>query len=161
MGCVRLLLCAFDLTFPDSGGSERVRGSCRRFSKPADRCHRGEVARAGGAGPVRAHASSSRARNRASTGRQHPDPIRGSVHRTAPSHPNSERFLAKRIDASTVEIDAGHLSLISHPQEVAELILQAARAGAASGDRHDRDAPKLASRSEPIDPALEATDVAR
>jgi len=42
--------------------------------------------------------------------------------------PELERFLAKRMDASTVEIDAGHLSLVSHPQEVADLILQAARA---------------------------------
>jgi hypothetical protein len=36
------------------------------------------------------------------------------------------------MDASTVEIDAGHLSLISHPQEVADLILQAARVARAS-----------------------------
>jgi pimeloyl-ACP methyl ester carboxylesterase len=41
--------------------------------------------------------------------------------------PKLERFLATRMDASTIEIDAGHLSLISHPQEVADLILQAAR----------------------------------
>jgi pimeloyl-ACP methyl ester carboxylesterase len=70
--------------------------------------------------------------------------------------PELERFLAKRMDASTVEIDAGHLSLVSHPQEVADLILQAARVARASGDVHDRDVPNLASRSEPINQAPEA-----
>jgi pimeloyl-ACP methyl ester carboxylesterase len=48
-----------------------------------------------------------------------------------------ERFLAKRMDASTIEIDAGHLSLISHPQEVADLIMRAARSAGASGDQSD------------------------
>ena len=70
--------------------------------------------------------------------------------------PELERFLAKRMDASTVEIDAGHLSLVSHPQEVADLILQAARVARASGDVHDRDVPNLASRSEPRNQAPEA-----
>jgi pimeloyl-ACP methyl ester carboxylesterase len=41
-------------------------------------------------------------------------------------NPDLERFLAKRMDATTVELDAGHLSLVSHPNEVAELILAAA-----------------------------------
>lgn len=59
--------------------------------------------------------------------------------------PELERFLAKRMDASTVEIDAGHLSLISHPDEVAELILRAARAA----------------RSRPTNEAPAAIDVAR
>jgi pimeloyl-ACP methyl ester carboxylesterase len=72
-----------------------------------------------------------------------------------------ERFLAKRMDASTIEIDAGHLSLISHPQEVADLILQAAQAARTSGDRRDRDSPNLASSSEPRNQAPDATDVAR
>jgi pimeloyl-ACP methyl ester carboxylesterase len=40
--------------------------------------------------------------------------------------PELERFLAKRMNATTVELDAGHLSLVSHPQEIAELILAAA-----------------------------------
>jgi pimeloyl-ACP methyl ester carboxylesterase len=42
--------------------------------------------------------------------------------------PELQRFLAKRMKASTVELDAGHLSLVSRPQEVADLILAAARA---------------------------------
>ena len=41
-------------------------------------------------------------------------------------NPDLERFLAKRINATTVEFDAGHLSLVSHPKEVADLILAAA-----------------------------------
>ncbi len=42
-------------------------------------------------------------------------------------NPDLERFMAKRMGARTVELDAGHLSLVSHPVEVASLILQAAR----------------------------------
>ena len=41
-------------------------------------------------------------------------------------NPDLERFLAKRMNATTVEIEAGHLSLVSHPKEVADLILAAA-----------------------------------
>ena len=41
-------------------------------------------------------------------------------------NPDFERFLAKRMSATTIELDAGHLSLVSHPKEVAELILKAA-----------------------------------
>jgi pimeloyl-ACP methyl ester carboxylesterase len=42
--------------------------------------------------------------------------------------PDLERFMAKRMGATTIEVKASHLSLISHPQEIADLILQAARA---------------------------------
>ena len=41
--------------------------------------------------------------------------------------PDLERFLAKRMGATTVQIDSGHLSLITHPDEVTQLILEAAR----------------------------------
>lgn len=41
-------------------------------------------------------------------------------------NPDLERFLAKRMHATTVELEAGHLSLVSHPREVANLILAAA-----------------------------------
>jgi len=41
-------------------------------------------------------------------------------------NPDLERFLAKRMNATTVELDAGHLSLVSRPQEIADLILAAA-----------------------------------
>src|SRR6266446_2740583 len=40
--------------------------------------------------------------------------------------PDLERFLAKRMNATTVELEAGHLSLVSHPKEIADLILAAA-----------------------------------
>src|SRR5262245_14276979 len=41
-------------------------------------------------------------------------------------NPDFERFLAKRMNATTVELDAGHLSLVSKPDQVADLILAAA-----------------------------------
>jgi pimeloyl-ACP methyl ester carboxylesterase len=41
-------------------------------------------------------------------------------------NPDLERFLAKRMNANTVELEAGHLSMVSHPKEVADLILAAA-----------------------------------
>jgi pimeloyl-ACP methyl ester carboxylesterase len=40
--------------------------------------------------------------------------------------PDLERFLAARMKAETVELDTGHLSLITHPREIADLILAAA-----------------------------------
>lgn len=42
--------------------------------------------------------------------------------------PELQRFLAERMQATTVEIDSGHLSLISHPREVTQLILDAVHA---------------------------------
>jgi pimeloyl-ACP methyl ester carboxylesterase len=41
-------------------------------------------------------------------------------------NPDLERFMAKRMDAKTIEVKAGHLALISHPDEIAHLILEAA-----------------------------------
>jgi pimeloyl-ACP methyl ester carboxylesterase len=41
-------------------------------------------------------------------------------------NPDLERFLAKRMNATTIELDAGHLSLVSQPKEIADLILAAA-----------------------------------
>lgn len=40
--------------------------------------------------------------------------------------PELERFLAKRMNAHTIELASGHLSLLSHPDEIADLILHAA-----------------------------------
>jgi pimeloyl-ACP methyl ester carboxylesterase len=42
-------------------------------------------------------------------------------------NPDLERFMAKRMGATTIEVKSSHLSLISHPQEITDLILQAAR----------------------------------
>jgi pimeloyl-ACP methyl ester carboxylesterase len=41
-------------------------------------------------------------------------------------NPDLERFMAKRMGARTIEVKASHLSLISHPDEIARLILEAA-----------------------------------
>ncbi len=41
-------------------------------------------------------------------------------------NPDLERFMAKRMGATTIELRASHVSLISHPQEIADLILKAA-----------------------------------
>ena len=40
--------------------------------------------------------------------------------------PDLERFMAKRMGATTIELKASHLSLISHPEEITQLILNAA-----------------------------------
>ena len=41
-------------------------------------------------------------------------------------NPDLERFMAKRMGAKTIEVKASHLSLISHPKEISQLILEAA-----------------------------------
>jgi pimeloyl-ACP methyl ester carboxylesterase len=41
-------------------------------------------------------------------------------------NPDLERFMAKRMGAKTIEVDSSHLSLISHPDVIARLILEAA-----------------------------------
>jgi pimeloyl-ACP methyl ester carboxylesterase len=41
--------------------------------------------------------------------------------------PDLERFMAKRMGARTIEVKASHLSLISRPDEIAALILEAAQ----------------------------------
>jgi pimeloyl-ACP methyl ester carboxylesterase len=41
-------------------------------------------------------------------------------------NPEFERFLANRMKATTIEVDSGHLSLVSHPKEIAALIVAAA-----------------------------------
>ena len=40
-------------------------------------------------------------------------------------NPDLERFMAKRMGAKTIEVKASHLSLISHPDEITRLILEA------------------------------------
>jgi pimeloyl-ACP methyl ester carboxylesterase len=41
-------------------------------------------------------------------------------------NPDLQRFMAKRMGAKTIEVKASHLSLISHPDEITRLILEAA-----------------------------------
>lgn len=43
-------------------------------------------------------------------------------------NPDLERFMAKRMGAKTIELTSSHLSLISHPDEIAGLIVEASRA---------------------------------
>ena len=45
-------------------------------------------------------------------------------------NPDLERFMAKRMGAKTIEVKSSHLSLVSHPNEIARLILEAAGQGA-------------------------------
>jgi hypothetical protein len=40
--------------------------------------------------------------------------------------------MAARMKATTIEVDTGHLSLVSHPQQISDLILSAARGEAKS-----------------------------
>ena len=44
--------------------------------------------------------------------------------------PDAERLFAQRMGATTIEVDSGHVAMVSHPEETAELILQAAKATA-------------------------------
>ena len=41
-------------------------------------------------------------------------------------NPDLERFMARRMKATTIEIDSGHLSLVTHPETITRLILRAA-----------------------------------
>lgn len=41
-------------------------------------------------------------------------------------NPDLERFMAKRMGATTIELKSSHVSLLSHPHEIARLILEAA-----------------------------------
>lgn len=41
-------------------------------------------------------------------------------------NPDLERFMARRMNATTIEVDTGHLSLVTYPDTIARLILDAA-----------------------------------
>ncbi|MCD2192000.1 alpha/beta hydrolase [Actinomycetospora endophytica] len=43
-------------------------------------------------------------------------------------HPELERFCARRMQATTYELDSSHVPMLSHPDEVADVIRSAARA---------------------------------
>jgi pimeloyl-ACP methyl ester carboxylesterase len=42
--------------------------------------------------------------------------------------PDAERLFAQRMGATTIEVAASHVAMVSHPQEVADLIAEAAKA---------------------------------
>ncbi|MBB3964208.1 pimeloyl-ACP methyl ester carboxylesterase [Rhizobium metallidurans] len=41
-------------------------------------------------------------------------------------NPDLERFMAKRMSARTIELKSSHLSMISHPDEITRMIVEAA-----------------------------------
>ena len=43
--------------------------------------------------------------------------------------PELERFLAERMGATSIEVESGHLSMVTHPREIADLILAASGRG--------------------------------
>ena len=47
-------------------------------------------------------------------------------------NPDQERMMAKRAHAKTVEVNSSHVAYISHPQETAKLIEEAAASGPAN-----------------------------
>ena len=47
--------------------------------------------------------------------------------------PDAERLFASRMGATTVEVAASHVAMVSHPGDVAQLIKQAAQAVSAEG----------------------------
>jgi hypothetical protein len=50
-------------------------------------------------------------------------------------NPDLERFLAKRMNSTIVELEAGHLSLVSHPKEVAPRSRRSAIDNSAAGEK--------------------------
>ncbi len=55
--------------------------------------------------------------------------------------PELQRFLAKRMGATSVEIESGHLSLITHPEQITTMILEAARSAHLAPHAPDTMAP--------------------
>lgn len=52
--------------------------------------------------------------------------------------PDAERMFAQRMGATTVEVDSGHLAMVSHPDEVVRLIHDAAAQAAQADASSDR-----------------------
>jgi hypothetical protein len=45
--------------------------------------------------------------------------------------PDGERQFAERMGADTIEVESGHIAMVSHPEETHERIVTAANAAAA------------------------------
>jgi len=99
-------------TWISQQGPHRPRGS-DRDGRPCASGHRTRSVRASAEGAV-AHGSV--ARRAARSGRA----VRQAI------NPDFERFMAKRMGATTVEVQSGHLAMISHPDSVAAIIRRAA-----------------------------------
>jgi len=59
--------------------------------------------------------------------------VRGTQDRIIP--PDAQAMMAKRMKATTVDVDAGHVSMLAKPNEVAAVILQAAGAPTATASK--------------------------
>jgi pimeloyl-ACP methyl ester carboxylesterase len=59
-------------------------------------------------------------------------------------NPDLERYMAKRVGAKTIEVKAGHLWLISHPDVITGLIFEAA------GQRAQPSRPRLGGRNDRV-----------
>jgi pimeloyl-ACP methyl ester carboxylesterase len=46
--------------------------------------------------------------------------------------PDAERMMAQRMNATTISLNSSHASMVSHPTEIAQLILNATRGGSSS-----------------------------
>jgi hypothetical protein len=55
----------------------------------------------------------------------HSLPYRHVLSRGRHLNPDLERFMAKRMGAKTIEINASHLALISQPDAITDLIIEA------------------------------------
>jgi pimeloyl-ACP methyl ester carboxylesterase len=70
--------------------------------------------------------------SRTTTAAWHDKPCYYSVSRQdRTTSPDLERFLAERMEATTIELDSSHLAMVTHPVEIAGLILMAAGRGRA------------------------------
>jgi predicted alpha/beta hydrolase family esterase len=47
--------------------------------------------------------------------------------------PDAERQFAQRMGADTIEVESGHVAMVSHPEQTHERIVAAANAAAAPG----------------------------
>ena len=62
--------------------------------------------------------------------------------------PDVQRNLAKQLDATTISLESSHASLVSHPNEIAKLILDAAKeCSAGNGNKSDRQTDKMISQN--------------
>jgi pimeloyl-ACP methyl ester carboxylesterase len=47
-------------------------------------------------------------------------------------HPDAQRQFAQQMNAATISLNSSHASMVSHPTEIAQLILNATRGGSSS-----------------------------
>jgi pimeloyl-ACP methyl ester carboxylesterase len=110
------------LVFKDGFGSLTERAFLHDFANGVDR------SRARTLYAVQGHVSASLFADRTTVAAWRSKPSWYAVSRQdRTTSPQLERFLAKRMKAKTIELDSGHLSLVTHPRQITDLILRAAR----------------------------------